>query len=78
MLRIVALLCGLALLSPALVLVWLNLGLSIPGWLAPIAYMSGSLPTLAFVTLGGVIVTIWALMKLIEGEPREYGPDSSR
>lgn len=78
MLRIVAVLCGLALLSPALVTVWLNLRQPIPGWLAPIAYISGSLPTLAFVTVGGVIVTAWAVMKLIEGEPRDYGPGSER
>lgn len=78
MLRIVALLCGLALLSPVATVIWLNLGQRLPGWLAPMAYISGSLPVLIFVTLGGAAVTLWALMKLIEGEPREYGPDGSR
>lgn len=77
MLRIVALLCGLAMLSPLALLLWMATGQGVPRLLAPIAYIAASVPVLAFVTLGGVIVTMWAAIKLVNGDEREYGPDGA-
>ena len=61
---VLGLLTGWALLMPALIVLWLRLGLPYMSWMAPFVGVAASVPMLGFFTLGGIAVMALSVRQL--------------
>lgn len=74
MLAVLGLLTGLALLSPALIVLYLQFGGIGQPWMLPFLTFAGSVPMLGFSAAGGVLLTAWSIFEFA----RRDEPDPPR
>jgi hypothetical protein len=68
MLGVLGLLTGWVLISPALIVLYLQLGLPYQTWMAPFAGIAMSVPMLGFSTVGGIAMIVWSVIQLTRRE----------